>query len=125
MCRQGRENTLNEQRPATDPYAVPFTASRFFRVSVVSHPSDALVHWMSQKNTLPTCSVSKLLPMRRITSPGPEEGDDGLSTICLAERTVCEPLALPSSTSTSAPPGATRLHITAVAAALWTKRYVR
>lgn len=50
-------------------------------------------------------------------SPGSEE-DVRLSTICLAERTVCDPFALPSSTSTRTPPGATKLHITAVAAAL-------
>lgn len=50
-------------------------------------------------------------------SPGVEE-DVRLSTICLAERTVCDPFTLPSSTSTKTPPGATKLHITAVAAAL-------
>lgn len=47
------------------------------------------------------------------------DGDvEGRSTISRAERSVCEPLAVPSSTSTKTPPGATKLHITAVAAAL-------
>lgn len=68
-------------------------------------------------------TISHQLVSLKITTfqglpPGSKEGDDDLSTICLAERTVCDPLALPSSTSNSAPPGATKLHITAVAAAL-------
>ena len=54
----------------------------------------------------------------RFSPPSWESGDIGLKTISLAERTVCEPLRLPSSTTTRAPPGATRLHSTAVAAAL-------